>query len=75
LVFLKAFIKDLKAKLLDISKIALDNTARSQEKQAKNYNKNSKPFSFKAGNQVYFLNPATKVGLARGLAPHWNGPY
>ena len=54
---------------------ALYNIDKNTERTHANFNKNAELPKLKAGDRVYVLEPALKVGISRKLAKKWIGPY
>ena len=69
-----SYVKKLTATLETTHALARSNLKNSQRRQKRDYDLNSKQSSYEAGDLVYEINSASKVGVCQKLEKIWKGP-
>ena len=54
---------------------ALEQIAKSQQKNKSDYDKNIRLIDYQVGSQVWLWNPAIKKGKSKKLSSLWHGPF
>lgn len=65
----------LQRQLIEVFAEARKQLHKTAEQREKQYNKKTKPVTFKVGDQVLLHNPVFKKGLTPKLGYPWKGPY